>query len=820
MNEILFDLDFSRWDVILLNLIPAFINLSIFIYVIFFFPQNETNYIFLIFVFLIAILQLGDGFVRMSVSAETAEQWHRMSNASTMFALPFGILFTLSITRGIDTISNKFIFVSLFLPPIILLLFIITRLDQYLISKSDNWYWSVNPEPGIATSTIYLWISITSVILLVLLWYNFVHTEKGVKKRKQVLLLAWSCSIPVIGGLITEIIFPLLLKINSIPLSTPLLTIFSLGSFIAIKKYNLLEYSPKYKWNQILESMNEGILIVDNDDRIMYANKIFCELLGYEFKEINGKIANSILIDQSEMSKIKGILEERKKNKSTQYEIQLKSKSGEKIWVVINGSPFTDKAGNIIGSIGIQTNINQEKKVEALFRALVENVEEIILLTDKEDKVIYVSPALKKVTGFTMEEIKGKSISEMLHPEFIEEETRRRKQLIDNPGISKPSTICFIHKEGHKIWLEGRITNLLNDSSIQAVVSNYHDITDRRYAEEQLRSNEERLRTIIDNEPECLKIVSVSGELLEMNPSGILMLGVKSSAEIIGKKIIDFIHPDDQNIYLDLHRKVCKGESGQAVFRILRTNQSVKWMDSSSAPLRNSGGEIYAVLSVTRDITKQKEAEEKLKSSNERYDIVAKATSDTIWDWDMVSNRTQYNEGITKMFGYKLSEIPDISGWWDEKIHPDDSERVLKVVEEFFNSNKTNLQLEYRFLCADGSYKFILDRGFVVRNESGQALRMIGAMQDITERIKQIKEIEAQNVKLREIAWTQSHIVRAPLARIMGIVNLFNTNAVKDEETHEFLNYILASANELDQVIRTIVSKTHLSEENSNHPDH
>lgn len=818
MIAVLFDLDFSRWDVIFLTLIPACINLGIFIYVLFFLPQNETNYIFSIFVFLIGCWQFGDGLVRMSVSAETALQWFRMSSAFTFFTLPFGILFTLSISRSVESISNRFMFLSLFLPPIVLLLFIIARLDQYTIERSENWYWIVNPERNFATTIIYFWITLSALVLLVLLWYQFVKTEKGEKKRKQLLLLAWGYTIPVLGGLIAEVMFPLILRIDTIPVSTPLLSVFSITSLIAIKKFNLLEYSPKYKWNQILESMNEGILIVDNEDRIMYANKIFCELVGYEFKEINGKIANNILIDKSEMPKIKKMLEERKQNKSTQYEIQLSSKTGEKIWVAINGSPFTDKAGNIIGSIGIQTNINQEKKAEALFRALIENVEEIILLTDKDDKVIYASPAIEKVTGFSPEEIKGISIKEMLHPDCIEKDNKSHLQLMNNPGVSIPRIIHFVHKKGHKIWLEGSVTNLLNDAGIQAVVSNYHDITVRRDAEEQLRNNEERLRTIIDNEPECLKIVSVSGELLEMNPSGILMLGVKNIADIIGKKIIYFVHPDDRDLYMNLHRKVCGGESGQAVFRIMATEQTVKWMDSSSAPLRDSNGEIHAVLSVTRDITKQKEAEEKLKASNERYNIVAKATSDTIWDWDMASNRTQYNEGITKMFGYDLSEIPDISGWWDKNIHPDDIERVLKIVEEFFNSSNSNLQLEYRFRCVDGTYKFILDRGFVIRDESGKALRMIGAMQDITERIKQIREIEEQNVKLKEIAWTQSHIVRAPLARIMGIVNLFNTNALKEEETQEFLNYILSSAIELDQVIRTIVSKTHIPEEKPNLP--
>ncbi|MDP1727640.1 MAG: PAS domain S-box protein [Bacteroidota bacterium] len=818
MNLLLSDLDFSRWDVVLTTLIPACINLGIFVYVFFFLPQNETNYIFGFFVFLIGFWQMGDGLGRMSISPETALEWYRISGVFTIFAITLGVLFAISITKGINNISNRYVLMSLCFPPIILLIIIIARLDEYDIFTSEKWYWVVNPKPTFVTSIIYLWISFGSFLMLALFWYNYLRTDVGEKKQIQLFLLAVGFTIPVLGGLTAEVLFPFFLKMDVIPVSSPLLSIFSITSLIAIKKFNLLEYSPKYKWNQILESMNEGILIVDNDDRIMYANKIFCELLGYKFKELNGKVANKFLFDGSELPQIKKELEERKHNKQVQYEIQLKSKTGEKIWVVINSSPFTDKAGNIIGSIGIQTNINQEKKGEALFRAMVENVEEIITLTDKDNKVIYVSPAIEKVTGYTPEEINGKPIFDLIHHDCIEEEKVSYQNLIISPGIFVPRVTCIVHKNGNLVWLEGSVTNLLNDPNIHAIVTNYHDITDRRAAEEKLRNNEERLRTIIDTEPECLKIVSVSGELLEMNPSGISMLGIKKSEDIIGKKILDYIHPDDKSIYTDLHKKVCKGASGQAVFRVIGTEQLPKWMDSSSAPLRNLNGDIYAVLSLTRDITKQKEAEEKLKASGERYDIVAKATSDTIWDWDILSNRTQYNEGLTKMFGYNLSDIPEVSGWWDEKIHPEDVERVINTVEEFYNSGNSNLKLEYRFLCSDGSYKFILDRAFLIRDESGKAIRMIGAMQDITERIKQIKEIEEQNKTLREIAWTQSHIVRAPLARIMGIVNLFNTNAINEEETREFLNYILTSANELDQVIKTIVLKAN-SEVKNNPPE-
>lgn len=809
MTANLFDLDFSRWDVVLIALIPAFINIGIFIYVFFLQPENETNYMFAVFVFLIGIWQFGDGLLRMSITPETALLWYRMSGIFTLFTVPFGILFILSITQGLGNISNRYIYISLFLPPVILLLIILAGLDKYNISASENWHWIINPVPNFFTDIIYLWISLGTLFMLALLWFYYLETVSNKKKRTQILLLAVGFTIPVLGGLSAEILFPLVLNLDTIPISTSLLSVFSLTSFIAIRKFNLMEYSPKNKWNQILESMNEGILILDNEERIMYANKILYKELGYEFKELHGKNAHEILIDPADLPQMHKIIEERKNNISSVYEIQLKSKSGLKIWMEIKGSPYKDIAGNIIGSIGILKNIHKEKKIEVLYRTLIENVEEIISMVDKEGRFIYVSPAIEKVTGYKAEELCGKPLTNWICPEYIKKERESHLHLIKNPGVSSQRTICFTHKNGYKIWLEGTVINLLEDSNIQAIVSNYHDITERR------------------------------------------------------------------------------------------------------------------------------ETEIQLKGANERYDIVAKATSDTIWDLDIVHDRMQYNNGIYSMFGYSKLEVDHIGDWWKEKLHPEDLPKVTSALAEMYEKGQTHLQIEYRFRCADGSYKYVYDRGFLIKNSLGKPVRMIGAMQDInkqkieenrlrllesvitntndavvitdtgdenndvkiiyvnnayekmtgytreevlgknprilqgpdtdrnvlkrlknslskfepceieiinykkngeafwtdislapvtdangnykhwigikrdiTEKRKQLFEIEEQNRKLKDIAWTQSHIVRAPLARIMGLVNLFNTNAIDERETKEYLNYILKSANELDGVIKSIVMKT------------
>ncbi|RUT69145.1 PAS domain-containing sensor histidine kinase [Flavobacterium cupreum] len=148
---------------------------------------------------------------------------------------------------------------------------------------------------------------------------------------------------------------------------------------------------------------------------------------------------------------------------------------------------------------------------------------------------------------------------------------------------------------------------------------------------------------------------------------------------------------------------------------------------------------------------KLKQTNEEIKESNEKYDIVAKATSDTIWDWKIQKDSIGWNKGIESVFGYKQKEVGKTSKWWFDKIHPEDSIRMSIKLYSFIEQKTEKWQDQYRFRCADGTYKYVLDRGFLLKDENGRAIRMIGAIQDITKQ----KE-EEQRLKLLETVITQS----------------------------------------------------------------
>jgi two-component system, NarL family, sensor histidine kinase UhpB len=142
---------------------------------------------------------------------------------------------------------------------------------------------------------------------------------------------------------------------------------------------------------------------------------------------------------------------------------------------------------------------------------------------------------------------------------------------------------------------------------------------------------------------------------------------------------------------------------------------------------------------------------EKLRQSNERYELVNKATLDTIWEWRFDLNSGIWGDGISHMFGYADTDLHYGDDWMRKYIHPEDRERVNSRLKLHIEQKMQHWQDEYRFRCADGSFKFVHDRGFIVFDDTGSPFRMIGAITDITEKRKLEKELADQELAQQKL---------------------------------------------------------------------
>ncbi len=154
-----------------------------------------------------------------------------------------------------------------------------------------------------------------------------------------------------------------------------------------------------------------------------------------------------------------------------------------------------------------------------------------------------------------------------------------------------------------------------------------------------------------------------------------------------------------------------------------------------------------------RDVSKRKRQERELRLSNERFHLVTQATSEAIWDLKIEEQQIEWGEGLCTLFGYHPDELKKNIDFLIECIHPDDKERVAAKFNKAISETETNWADEFRFRKADNSYAYVLDKGFIIRDEHGKAIRMVGAVQDTTEQKKQEKRLEFIAKATSEVIW-------------------------------------------------------------------
>jgi hypothetical protein len=188
--------------------------------------------------------------------------------------------------------------------------------------------------------------------------------------------------------------------------------------------------------------------------------------------------------------------------------------------------------------------------------------------------------------------------------------------------------------------------------AISGVVGVAFDVTDRRRAEDALRESETRLRTIIESEPECVKLIDHKGLLLHMNPAGLAMIEADGLEAVQGLPILDVVAPEHRAAFTALHERVFQGHSGTLEFEIIGLKGRRRWMATHTVPLRDASGAIQAALGITRDITDARRAEEQIRASRTALRSLAARQQDVRED-----ERTRIAREIHDTLGQALTAL-------------------------------------------------------------------------------------------------------------------------------------------------------------------
>jgi PAS domain S-box-containing protein len=220
-------------------------------------------------------------------------------------------------------------------------------------------------------------------------------------------------------------------------------------------------------------------------------------------------------------------------------------------------------------------------------------------------------------------------------------------------------------------------------------------------------------------------------------------------------------------------------------------------------------------------------ADEAERLGNERYQLVSRATNDATWDLDIRTGHWVWGEGFRNRFGHDPGTEPATIASWQDHLHPDDSGRVMHGVRKVLRSpHLSSWEDEYRFIRADGSVAHVLDRGFVIRDDKGVAVRMVGAMQDISDRkekemmlrelngqlIARALELQVSNTELERFAFVASHDLQEPLRMVASFMQLLEKrlHGQLDEKSQEFLRFAVDGAQRMKHLILDLLEYSRL----------
>ena len=367
------------------------------------------------------------------------------------------------------------------------------------------------------------------------------------------------------------------------------------------------------------------------------------------------------------------------------------------------------------------------------------------------------------------------------------------------------------------------------------------DVTDRKRAEEEMGRREAQLA-------EAQRVAQVgsyewdvrTGKVYRSDQLCAIFGLLPGEFEPTFAGYLERVHPEDRittkNIIEDAFSRC---EPFDFEERIVRPDGAVRVLHSRGSWICDSARNPQKLLGTCQDITERNQSEDQLRLSEERFQIVARATNDAIWDWDLASDTIWWNQGVTTLFQYSTAQLGAESSWKFQRIHPDDLERIASAMRAVMDQKEQFWSGEYRFRRADGSYAEIFDRGFVTYDDEGRPVRMIGAMADISERKQTLEMLEQRvsartvelqaknseleheinhrkraedllrdrNEELKSFAYTVSHDLKAPLRGIAGYARELDRRhrAGLGERALFCLDQILTATGNLDHLIEDLL---------------
>lgn len=450
------------------------------------------------------------------------------------------------------------------------------------------------------------------------------------------------------------------------------------------------------------------------------------------------------------------------------------------------------------------------RRSEDDYRQLVESANSIIIRWDVKGRFKFVNDYAVKFFGYgKKEEMVGKEVT-MIMPES----TGHDLSVLLNNILLYPDTYIGIENEnvtknGELVWISWANRPIYDESgNIQEILSIGNDYTEQRRLEEQFRT-----------------LVTASSELqYRMNPDWTEMRQLRSQGFLSNtespnpKWLEEYILPEDQQLVTGAIRESIRTKSiFELEHRVRSKDGGIGWTFSRAVPLLDKNGQIIEWFGAANDITERKRAEEDIRRSEAILNQAGMIANLGVWEikfvqWDDINKNPLYwSDQTYRIFGYTPGSINVTNEVFYGLVHPDDRKRLSDAITNAI-AERSNYRIEHRIIRIDGVERIVIENAEISFDITGKPLRIIGAVQDITEqKLVEQKLIEAKEkaeesdrLKSAFIA-NLSHEIRTPMNGILGFAELLNKRDLSEESQKMYIDAISSSGKRMLDIIFDLI---------------
>lgn len=463
--------------------------------------------------------------------------------------------------------------------------------------------------------------------------------------------------------------------------------------------------NSEMKYRTLVENTLQGITIYQ-DGRIVYVNPAMSQINGYSREELFAMSSDQIVAITHPDDYV--IAQERAKKRlageaiSSDFETRIIRKDGRVAWlhsfnnfIVYEGQPA------LLSTVIDITERKQAQEAlfqsEQRFRSLIENSLDNISMLAADGTLLWESPARVRTLGYQEDTFKGENILALVHPDDEHWVTSQFADMLGHPGAAYRGTFRVQHSNGTWRWIESIGTNLLDDPSVNAIVINYRDVTEKKVAEEALYFSRQQLLSMIREAPISIAMFDMGMKYLAASQRWVEEYG-RGNTDLIGKSHYE-IHPDLPENWKEAHQRGLSGETLKNDDDLwIQVDGTKNWLRWAIVPWHDGKGRIEGIIISAEDITERKQAEVALSLSEQNYRNLLEHASDGIFIFDDDGQYILVNEVACAMMGYSREELLSMNV--KELVDPQDLQRQPLRMQELRKGEK--LLIERTFVRKDG----------------------------------------------------------------------------------------------------------------------